>query len=294
MIPTDFHRKIDRQGIGALRDARSNTRSRGQMSRGSVGTWIALLFGAYLVLLALAHFLPVPTWLRSAEGLAVNELGPLGDSFAPLTSIFAALAAVGAWRSFETQRELLEDERRRNSIQRSDDIFFRFIGWYEEDLRREETRYHETIEGKPFYKPWSVREAVESFSADEALQASNASEWHELLYGDDFFFGALVPVEKQACAIVRWMKDSASSSSDVYGEVIGARLTRGQRCFWQLAIAATSDADLIRFANSIGLYKDAATESVVSWIQDGITVEEALIFGGITTFDSDVASRSES
>lgn len=44
----------------------------------------------------------------------IEHMGQLGDAFAPVTSIFALIAAVGAWRSYAAQREQLRQAERSN------------------------------------------------------------------------------------------------------------------------------------------------------------------------------------
>jgi Mg2+/Co2+ transporter CorB len=80
------------------------------------GKAIAIAFATCVVLIFAAHVVPMsfwPTWVTDARGFAISKLGPLGDSFAPLTAIFAAIAALGAWRSYSTQREQLEQDNAR-------------------------------------------------------------------------------------------------------------------------------------------------------------------------------------
>jgi hypothetical protein len=93
----------------------------------NAGKSITIGFALYVGALALLHYAPTPAWLTAARGFAIDKLGPLGDSFGPLTAIFAAIAAVGAWRSYATQREQLEHERERADEERAQPIIATMI-----------------------------------------------------------------------------------------------------------------------------------------------------------------------
>lgn len=57
-------------------------------------------------------------WFSFPGGFGIEQMGQLGDSFAPLTALAASVAAFFAWRTYVTQESQQQDEREHRSWER--------------------------------------------------------------------------------------------------------------------------------------------------------------------------------
>jgi hypothetical protein len=235
----------------------------------------------YAAALAIVHYAPMPSWLTSARGFAIAKLGPLGDSFGPLTAIFAAVAACGAWKSYTAQREQLEqergriqDERARHDAQierererleveknryrgtRFDDTFFRLVEHYDEE--RAKLIITVPDNHNAFTKPGKREgaDAVLAFKQSlKVFQHGDEKDVDAFAWGFGHkFFKPLLLLRAQEIAITRWLKrQSFNVKVDLRGALLVAKLTDEELWFWYWAIHSTGDGDLIKFASELGI-----------------------------------------
>src|SRR5262249_52301582 len=99
---------------------------------GAMQSAALVIFFCWASFLLLLSFAP-PKWLHPA-GRAVEHLGQFGDAFAPVTAFFAMYAALFAWQSYQAQRQQLEDERSKTRTDRFDELFFRLLGYYDQQM----------------------------------------------------------------------------------------------------------------------------------------------------------------
>lgn len=219
----------------------------------NIGKSIALTFAAYLLVLALAHYLPTASWLTAAHGLGINQLGPLGDSFGPLTAIFAALAAFGAWRSYGAQRQQLNDEKNRHRGTRFDETFFRLLDHYGRELARVQARVQKT--GTEPLRGADVIEDAKDRAKERLknrVSTSPIDAVRDVLEQKDF--RPLRLLRDQMIASTRWLKRQHKGVYvEIRGALLVAKLSDVELWFWYLAIQSTKDADLIRFASRLGI-----------------------------------------
>jgi hypothetical protein len=262
----------------------------------NAGKAIAIAFAAYVVLLFAAHVVPMsfwPTWVTDARGFAISKLGPLGDSFAPLTAIFAAIAALGAWRSYSTQREQLEQdnarieqekgrhreqmERQREQLEtlknqhrstRFDDTFFRLLEHYSNELAELSIDVPESE--RALIPKTGRRERADAVAAFKQLVKH--FQFSDERFGTDIsafawglthrFCKPLILLRDQEIAITRWLKrQSRNIKVDLRGALLVAKLTDDELWFWYYAIQSTEDPDLIAFATKLGINAKRAMDA---------------------------------
>ncbi|WP_380018959.1 hypothetical protein [Dokdonella ginsengisoli] len=212
-----------------------------------VGAILLASWGGLLLLLTIAKR---PDWLPSPHGISIEHLGQFGDAFAPVTALFALIAAVGAWHSYEAQRQQLEDERKRNRTQRFDDVFFKLLSYYDDKINR------------------SIRPLMNDLrayvSGTEDPRVSERERWLDSLYKVDRFED-LTGLAAQVRAIVGWLRSSSAEDIVSHVDLLDAHLSDVELWFWQRAIADKGDESLVAagvqwriFGDAQGMTADAA------------------------------------
>jgi hypothetical protein len=232
----------------------------------NAGKSIAIGFALYVSALALVHYAPTPAWLTAARGFAIEHLGQLGDSFGPLTAIFAAIAAVGAWKSYGAQRQQLLDERQRHRGTRFDETFFRLLDHYDRELSRLHVRVpmgHSAFAQPGERKGWDAisvfKRTVKIFQFDDQRlgKDTDAFAWgftHK-------FFKPLALLRDPEVAITRWLKrQSKGVLVDIRGALLVAKLSDEELWFWYYAVLSTGDTDLITLASKLGIERKRAVD----------------------------------
>lgn len=233
----------------------------------SMGAGIAFAFVAYLALLALLHFVALTNWLPSANGLPVDKLGPLGDSFGPLTSMFAAIAALGAWRSYATQKQLLTDERNRHRGTRFDETFFRLIDHYDREVARLVVN---VPPGKDTFIDAGTYKGIDAVGAFK--RTVKIFQFGDERFGADvdaFTWGLtnkrfkqLILLRDQQIAITRWLKRvSKNVRVDLRGALLVGKLSDDELWFWYFSIVCTGDQELEEFASKLGIQRKRAIDA---------------------------------
>jgi hypothetical protein len=262
----------------------------------NAGKAIAIAFAAYVVLIFTAHVVPMsfwPAWVTEARGFAMGQLGPLGDSFAPLTAMFAAIAALGAWRSYSTQREQLEQdnarieqekgrhreqmERQREQLEtlknqhrstRFDDTFFRLLEHYSKELaelsidvpERERAFVHKTGKREKAEAVVAFKQLVKHFQFSDERFGKDVSAFAWGLQHK--FCKPLILLRDQEIAITRWLKrQSRHIKVDLRGALLVAKLSDDELWFWYYAIQSTEDSELIAFATRLGINSKRAMDA---------------------------------
>lgn len=224
-----------------------------------VGAILLASWGGLLLLLTIAKR---PDWLPSPQGIAIEHLGQFGDAFAPVTALFALVAAVGAWHSYEAQRQQLEDERERNRTQRFDELFFRLLDYYDNSL-------HSIPAGNVTTLAWiGMLKNDFDYPAPGDDSVRDAERWHRDLNSRGAHYGPLQPLSAQIPAIVRWLRSTRTDHIGDYASLLDAHLGDDERWFWQCAIASTTDVELIKFAGELRIFQ----------LGRGMTIEDALAF----------------
>jgi len=215
----------------------------------------------YMFALIAAHYAATARAWAHGHGVSIDRLGQLGESFGPLTTVFAAVAAVGAWLSYRTQREQLDTEKRRQRRERFDALFFRLIDFYGVELKKlgffyePGNRQHSDAEsGRKVIE--GIRQLIEArcevrdpadgpFSIQYAFQTySPRSE----------VYLAVVRFGEQMRTITRWLyKERRGIDVRLRGGLLVARLSDDEIWLWNLAIAMTMDQELIAFCQCLGL-----------------------------------------
>lgn len=239
-----------------MKKARPKRREQHAARSNRVAWVVGFLFLVHVALVTCAHFLKSPNWLSSATGFSISKLGALGDSFGPLTALFAAFAAVGAWRSFRAQSELLEDERNRHRGTRFDETFFRLIDHYERQVAALQVLLpddHLTSPGvqvgpqaiKAFMNETKVTCSLQVAICGEKLAFTSRLEKKE--------FEKLRQLRDQEVAITRWLnRQSLGVRVSYRGALLAAKLTEEELWFWQSSVKYSGDKDLERFLTRFG------------------------------------------
>lgn len=239
----------------------------------NVGKAILITFATYVGGLAAVHYIPMP-WLTGARGFAMAKLGPFGDSFGMLTAIFAAVAALGAWRSYDAQRlqlqkqqQQLDDEKNRHRGTRFDETFFRLVEHYDKELDdllvtvpRSFSTFANPQEHKKVEAIAAFKRSVKMFQFDDQRlgKDTDALAWafkHK-------FFKPLVLLRDQEIAITRWLKrQSKNVIVEIRGALLVAKLSDEELWFWYYSIFSTGDEELIEFARKLGIDRKRAQDA---------------------------------
>jgi len=227
----------------------------------NIGLSIVLLFALYLLLLVVAHYAPTPSWLTAARGFEIGKLGPLGDSFGPLTAMFAAVAAFGAWLSYGAQRQQLEDEKNRHRRTRFDEAFFRLLEYYEKEVSELDIRireFDEPVRAVGVEAISACKRHVKMFLREnDTAESLRAIEW--ALSKKEF--RQVRQLREQIVAITKWLKyDSKDVAVRLRGALLVAKLSNDELWFWYHAIEATNNAGLIAFSNRFGIKRKRAKQ----------------------------------
>lgn len=227
------------------------------------------LIGGGLLLLWWAGFIfvlavtPLGSVMPRVAGRAIEHLGQFGDAFAPITALFALIAAVGAWRSYETQKEQLEHERDQASSVKFDDAFFRLLQYYETERARLEVRVPggiihgglkvgtEAISAFREYVGFVVAAQLAAEQPPIAQGISQTKVMTELLGLAEY--RPLMHFPSKIVAIVTWLEEfRANFSLGSRGALLIASLTDDEIWLWSLSLNAKAPR-LLDFARDLGI-----------------------------------------
>jgi len=219
----------------------------------------AFAFAAFIALLLFAHH---SSWARSmltGAGTPVESLGQLGDAFGPITSLFAAAAAVGAWMSYRAQREQLNDERAHRIGANFDEVFFRLMDFYDAQLLllghtnsyisngvRQEQKYSGIdVLNQFMYEVIRVKHDLVDgrerllLNAYESTVANSRSE-------------KVRNFAAQLLAITEWLyQERRGVAIGRRGALLTARLSDIEVWLWCMSLASNRDRKLIQFARRL-------------------------------------------
>lgn len=205
--------------------------------------------------------------MASSDG-KLEVMSQLGNAYAPATAFFAWLAAFGALRSYEAQRQQLEDERARARTQRFDELFFCLMDHYDQKINssvRESMAVTHQVRRSLRDQLGSLMSILLNPSPAESRSLRN--RWAEMLDPVTGFLD-LAALDTQICASLRLLRAFSDSHVNTHGDLLVGRLTRHELKFWQYSVAMTADRELIEFAERMRFYG----------ADKGMTVADAIEF----------------
>lgn len=236
-------------------------------SRTAWAIWLAV-GGVFVVFLSILFALHTFAWARTfvvGNGVRVDQLGQLGDSFGPVTSVFAAIAAIGAWLSYSAQREQLEQERSHRRGTRFDEIFFRLVDFYESELAKVAygtVAYLKADSTRGFQDNTGIaairffRKVVETRRKGHPSDTGPFSYlWAmEEMWRNSQELESVFNFSRQLVAITDWLRsESFGIAVSRRAALLSARLSNDEIWLWGLAIADEGSDDLFDFARRLGI-----------------------------------------
>jgi len=124
--------------------------------------WIISIFWLAWLMGVIIHGLGGNIWGSRELNFAAS--GQFGDSFGPLASLMAALAASGAFLTLQQQRDDGRKIQARSDIQDFEQTFFRLLGILIEKTHRIDLRRNKTVKDQVIQEVWSGPDAFRTFT----------------------------------------------------------------------------------------------------------------------------------